>query len=101
MIAQPEWIDEELVGTHISIVEKKKKIRLEQLRFEEFHEGDTAQIMHIGPFSEEGPTIQKLHDFIRSMDGVRTGLHHEVYLSDIRRAKPENWKTIIRQPFQK
>ena len=55
--------------------------------------------MHIGPFSKEGPTVQKLHSFIKDSGKKIIGKHHEVYLSDIRRAAPEKWKTIIRQPM--
>ena len=58
-----------------------------------------AQIMHIGPFSTEGPTIEKIHNYIIESGNTISGLHHEIYLSDIRKGKPENWKTIIRQPF--
>ncbi|VAX38272.1 conserved hypothetical protein, partial [hydrothermal vent metagenome] len=58
-----------------------------------------AQIMHIGPFSEEGPTVEKIHAFIEESGSHRQGKHHEIYLSDIRRAAPEKLKTIIRQPM--
>jgi len=67
--------------------------------FELFAEGKALQIMHIGPFSEEGPTIEKVHSFIEDNGSQITGKHHEIYLSDIRRSAPEKWKTIIRQPM--
>ncbi len=79
--------------------EKKQLPALDKLRFERFHEGRAAQIMHVGPFSEEGPTIERLHDFIRQRCEL-TGKHHEIYLSDVRRANPEKWKTILRQPMK-
>ncbi|KPA11493.1 Bacterial transcription activator, effector binding domain protein [Candidatus Magnetomorum sp. HK-1] len=69
------------------------------MKFESLKEGKAAQIMHVGPFSEEGPTIEKLHYYIEESGGQRIGKHHEIYLSDIRRAAPEKWKTIIRQPI--
>jgi len=53
----------------------------------------------IGPFAEEGPTIEKVHNFIKENGFKLSGMHHEIYLSDIKRAAPEKWKTIIRQPF--
>ena len=56
-------------------------------------------ILHIGPFSEEGPAIEKVHQFITER-GRLSGKHHEIYLSDIRKADPSKWKTIIRQPMQ-
>ena len=58
--------------------------------------------MHLGPYSEEGPTVEKVHKFIESQGGTFDGhdkKHHEIYLSDPRKAKPENMKTVIRQPF--
>ena len=69
------------------------------MRFESFKEGTVAQIMHIGPFSEEGPTIEKVHSFIKEGGHKLSGQHHEVYLSDIRRAVPEKWRTIVRLPM--
>jgi hypothetical protein len=72
---------------------------VQRVRLERFAEGAAAQVMHVGPYASEGPTIQKLHDFITEQDYVRAGMHHEVYLSDPRRAAPEKLKTILRQPI--
>ena len=100
MIMQPEIVKARLVHEAIEQVRKKKDFTaLPKIRFEAFSEGKAAQIMHIGPFSEEGPTIQKVHDFIAEMKFKLSGKHHEIYLSDIRKAAPEKWKTIIRQPM--
>ncbi len=99
MILQPSFVSPDLIAATIAEVGKKKKLpALEKLRLEEFAEGRCAQILHIGPFSEEGPTIAKLHDFIAAR-GSLAGKHHEIYLSDIRRAAPAKWKTILRQPM--
>jgi hypothetical protein len=57
--------------------------------------------MHIGPYSEEPPTIIKLHEFIKEQGYELTGNHREIYLSDMRRTAPEKLKTIIRQPIKK
>ncbi|MCP5532443.1 MAG: GyrI-like domain-containing protein [Akkermansiaceae bacterium] len=100
MILQPDFVPEEMIRRAIGDVAEKKKLpAVEKLRLEEFHEGRSAQILHIGPFTEEGPTIQRVHDFIDARS-ARRGKHHEIYLSDIRRAAPEKWKTIIRQPME-
>jgi len=102
MIMQPEFITPELVETAIDEILKKKKLAAcPDVRFEKFNEGKAAQIMHIGHFSEEGPTIQKVRDFISENGFKLSGKHHEIYLSDIRKVNPEKWKTIIRQPFEK
>lgn len=99
MIMQPEIVTEHLVETAIEQVKQKKNPKaLSKIKFQGYKEGKVAQIMHIGPFSEEGPTVQKLHDYITENNGLLKGKHHEIYLSDIRKAAPEKWKTIIRQP---
>ncbi len=100
MIMQPEFVSAALVRDTIAEVKKKKDLpALTNLRFESFAEGRCAQILHIGPFTAEGPTIMKVHSFIVSM-GKLSGKHHEIYLSDIRKADPVKWKTIIRQPLR-
>lgn len=100
MIMQPPFVDGEIIDAAIAQVKRKKDIpAVSKLRFEAFHEGRCAQILHVGPFSEEGPTIERVHAFIEARTGL-AGKHHEIYLSDIRRADPQNWKTIIRQPMQ-
>ena len=100
MIMQPSFVTQDLVEQVLKEVkEKKNPAALPKLRWESFSEGRCAQIMHIGPFSEEGPTVQKVHRFIDTI-GKRVRKHHEIYLSDIRKAAPATWKTVIRQPLR-
>ncbi|MBJ6800521.1 GyrI-like domain-containing protein [Geomonas propionica] len=100
MVMQPDFITSALVDAATKEVQRKKKlVSLSLARFEAFKEGKAAQILYVGPFTEEGPTIEKVHSFIESSGSERRGKHHEIYLSDIRRAAPEKWKTIIRQPM--
>jgi hypothetical protein len=100
MIHQPEFAGDELIQCAIGAVGKKRELpALTKLRLEELHEGRCAQIMHVGPFSAEGPTIRRVHEYIDAQT-AKVGKHHEIYLSDIRRASPKNWKTIIRQPMK-
>jgi len=100
MIMQPDFVTIQIVGNAIDEVTKKKNpAAISKMRFESLSEGKCAQILHVGPFSEEGPTVQKVHQFIDSR-AKRTGKHHEIYLSDIRKAAPAKWKTIIRQPMR-
>lgn len=99
MIMQPDFVEPALIGDAIAQVRRRKRLAaVEELRLETFAEGPCAQTLHVGPFSEEGPTIQRVHDFIRAHSAL-TGKHHEIYLSDVRRAVPARWKTIIRQPM--
>ncbi len=101
MIMQPEYVNETLLKETIEIVKAKKgPLALDKLRFDSYHEGKSAQILYIGPYTEEGPTIQKIHKHIDDSAGELRGKHHEIYLSDARRTAPERLKTIIRQPFK-
>jgi len=99
MVNQPDCADDAVIEAALREAKRKKGLpALDALRLETFTEGTCAQILHIGPFTEEGPTIQRVHDFIAA-HGALAGKHHEVYLSDIRRAAPAKWKTVIRQPM--
>ncbi len=101
MIMQPKYATRNIVVAAVATLTKKKSLAaLSKARFEAFAEGIAAQTMHIGPFSEEGPTVKRVHDFIAACGCKRSGKHHEIYLSDIRRADPKKWKTIIRQPMR-
>jgi hypothetical protein len=73
---------------------------LERLRLERYAEGLAAQVLHVGPYSAEGPTIASLHAFIAEQGRELAGKHHEIYLGDPRRSAPEKLKTIIRQPMR-
>ena len=101
MIMQPKHVTKQIFEEAVEQVKKKKNpVALPKLRFENYNEGKAAQIMHIGPFSEEGSTIEKIHKFISANGYQLTKKHHEIYLSDIRKTAPEKLKTIIRQPFK-
>jgi hypothetical protein len=100
MILQPEFASQAVLQKAIDEVRRKKTLpAMAALRIEEFEEGPCAQTLHVGPFTEEGPTIQRVHEFIEARTAL-AGKHHEIYLSDIRRADPAKWKTIIRQPMK-
>lgn len=101
MIMQPDLITRDMVDeTAADVLKKKNPVALPSVRFEVLAEGAAAQIMHIGPFANEGPTIERVHDFIETSGCQRFGKHHEIYLSDIRKADPAKWKTVIRQPMR-
>jgi hypothetical protein len=102
MIRIPDFVTEDTVEEAKKNVKETKDIKeADKLKLETFHEGLSAQIMHVGPYSEEGPTGKKLHDFIRESGYKMRGLHHEIYMSDPRRVPPERLKTILRQPIEK
>ena len=100
MILQPDFISSEDVAAAFAEIKKKRNPpALDRIRFQEMHEGPSAQTLYIGPFADEGPTIERIHEFIHAHGKALRGRHHEIYLSDPRRTAPEKLKTIIRQPM--
>jgi hypothetical protein len=102
MIMQPDFITEELINKAIDEVETKKNpSSISKIRFEKFSERLSAQIMHMGPYGDaEASTVENLHNFIENSGYKRRNKHHEIYISDMRRTKPESLKTVIRQPIE-
>lgn len=100
MIMAPDFVSHQMFDKAREQVHRKKAPpALGLLRFESFQEGKAAQIVHFGPYSEEGPTIEKLHQFLAENGWKLRDKHHEIYLGDPRKTAPEKLKTIIRQPF--
>ncbi len=103
MIMQPEWVTDALFEQACTeVATAKEPPALSKIRLENYHEGLSVQIMHIGPYSEEGPTIHKLHhEFLPATNLLEAGKHHEIYLGDPRKVAPEKLKTVLRQPVRK
>jgi len=102
MIMQPEWVTAEMVErARADVARKKNPPALPKLRFEVYHEGLAVQILYIGPYAEEAPTIARMHAFAEDEGYALRGKHHEIYLSDPRRTAPDKLKTVIRQPVRK
>ena len=103
MIMQPDFITKEMFDRAVKqVAEKKNPKSLDKVRFAEYDEGRSAQVMYVGPYSGEGPTIMEVHDFIRENGGKideTNKHHHEIYLGDPRRTEASKLKTIIRQPY--
>jgi len=81
--------------------ETKNPPSFSKLRYEQYDEGSCVQIMYLGPYDDEPPTIKKMHQFAKENGYNLNGHHHEIYLSDPRRVDPEKLKTILRQPIIK
>jgi len=79
---------------------KKPLPAMEALRLETLHEGLSVQILYLGAYADEGPTIARMHQFIHQNGYQMDGKHHEIYLGDPRRTAPEKLKTVIRQPVK-
>ncbi|MFD6418316.1 GyrI-like domain-containing protein [Streptomyces sp. NPDC060194] len=102
MIVQPDWITEELFRAGLErAVARKAPAAADRVRFTRFEEGPCVQVLHVGPYDQEGPAIARMHDeFMPARHLKPRGLHHEIYLSDARRTAPARLRTILRQPVE-
>jgi hypothetical protein len=99
MIAVPDAVTAAEVAAAAGAAAKRRPLPAAgNVRLERFAEGLAAQIMHVGPYSEEAPTIERLHAFVAEQAYELRGRHHEIYLGDPHRTAPERLKTVIRHP---
>lgn len=99
MILQPDFIPRPEIQKIIRRVKVKSDFKdFPEVRVEKFQEGKCAQVLHLGPYAAEGPTVKRLHDFIAAAGCRLRGKHHEIYLGDPRRSAQEKLRTILRQP---
>lgn len=99
MIAQPDWISPEVADEALASARKKHLPALSLVRYERYREGRSAQILHVGSYDDEGPTIARLHEeFLPAHELAPAGRHHEIYIGDPRKTEPARLKTILRQP---
>jgi hypothetical protein len=103
MIMVPDWLGKKEFKEAVNTVRSKKPdIRVERLRLESLNEGLSVQIMHIGSYDDETPTLVKLHDQWLPANGLRETLkHHEIYIGDPRKTSAAKLKTVLRQPVTK
>jgi hypothetical protein len=101
MMMQPKQVTKAWVDKAMAAAKQKKDLpALAKVRFESYDEGRSVQVMHIGPYAAEAPTIARLHEFARDKGYSLRGKHHEIYLGDPRRTVPEKLRTVIRQPVR-
>lgn len=100
MIVLPDEATEDEIDERLAAARTKVEPAIaSSLRIERFEEGDVAQVLHVGPFSEERPSIERLHAGIAEAGFRERGKHHELYLGDPRRSAPERLRTILRHPI--
>lgn len=84
---------------------RKKKLDCSAAEYLTIDEGECVQIMHLGAFDDEPATVALMDEFVKANgyenDFSKTRLHHEIYLTDARKATPDKWKTVIRHPVKK
>ncbi|HEV7172606.1 GyrI-like domain-containing protein [Pedococcus sp.] len=100
MIRQAAPIDADVVAESIAQARTKGVPALDRMAFPTWEEGPCAQLMHVGPYAAEAPSLRRLHSAIHDAGMRARGRHHEVYLGDPRRSAPERLRTILRQPVE-
>ncbi|MEO8093704.1 MAG: GyrI-like domain-containing protein [Pseudolysinimonas sp.] len=100
MIRQPVPLPPELWQSVRSEAAKKKLPALPGVRLESFAEGPSVQVMYVGAYADEGPTIHEMHEWIAKNGYSERGHHHEIYLGDPRQSVSEKLKTVLRQPIR-
>lgn len=103
LISQPDWITTDMIDDAKDTASAKKNLdTIADIRHLILHEGTSAQVLHIGPYDDEAPTLARLHnEWLPAKQLRETGLHHEIYLSDPRRTDPGKLRTILRQPVRR
>ena len=98
----PDFLTRAMFKAAIEKTEKKFGAPPESLRMERYIEGRSFQILHIGRYDDEGPTLARLHNEVMPSQGFTFGgKHHEIYLNDARKTEPAKLKTVLRQPVKR
>ncbi|PID27473.1 MAG: hypothetical protein CSB55_08790 [Candidatus Cloacimonadota bacterium] len=101
LIRVPKFVNSEnFEQAKVNMIKKKRIEKIKEILLENITEGQCVQIMHVGSYSTESETINKIKDFMKKNGLVENGLHHEIYISDPRKTVPEKMKTILRQPVK-
>ena len=104
VIRLPDFITPKDVDWARTTASRKKKLDCSHVKFLSTEEGLCVQMMHIGPYDDEPATVALMNQYLADNGYVNdfssTRLHHEIYLSDVRKVAPEKWKTVIRHPIK-
>lgn len=100
LLLVPDWLGEADVEAALTRTAARREPpeALDRVRYAHLDEGPCVQTLHVGPYDEEGPVIERLHAAAVAAGRALTGDHHEIYLGDPRRTAPERLRTILRQP---
>ncbi len=105
VIRVPEFVTEKDFSWAVDTATAKKKRDFSDVRLIEVDEGLCVQCMHIGPYDDEPATVAAMHEFAEAqgyaLDFSSERRHHEIYLSDPRKANPAKMKTVVRHPIRK
>ena len=104
VIRLPDFVTRSDFDWAVNEAERKKKMNFSKAEFLTYDEGLCVQCMHIGPYDDEPSTVEQMHRYMEdqgyTLDITDQRLHHEIYLSDVRKVAPEKLKTVIRHPIR-
>lgn len=105
VIRLPDFVSKVDFDWAVEEAARKKKTDFSKVEFYTYDEGICVQCMHIGPYDDEPVTVEKMHKYMEeqgyTLDITDQRLHHEIYLSDVRKVASERLKTVIRHPIRK
>lgn len=105
VIRLPDFVTKEDLDWAKAEAERKKKTDFSKAEFLTYEEGLCVQCMHIGPYDNEPETVRTMDEYAGSLgyvtDITEKRMHHEIYLSDVRKTDPDKLKTVIRHPIRK
>ena len=105
LIRLPEFVTKDAFDWAIREATEKKQRDFSKVEFFSWEEGLCVQCMHIGLYDDELATVAAMEEYTKTqgyeLDFSHGRFHHEIYLSDVRRCKPEKLKTVIRQPIRR
>ncbi len=101
LIRMPDYVSEMVIlNAKNKFFQKTKNVLADEILPFQIPAGRAVQVLHLGPFNTEPETLTVLGQFITDNGLVKNGLHHEIYLSDFRKTKPEKLRTILREPVK-
>ena len=104
VIRLPDFVTRSDFDWAVNEAERKKKMDFSKAEFLTYDEGMCVQCMHIGSYDDEPATVEQMHRYMEeqgyTLDITDQRLHHEIYLSDVRKVAPEKLKTVIRHPIR-
>ncbi len=105
VIRLPDFVTRKDFDWAIEEAARKKKTDFSRVEFLTYEEGLCVQCMHIGPYDDEPATVRTMHEYMTAqgyaLDITDQRLHHEIYLSDVRRVAPAKLKTVVRHPVKR
>lgn len=105
LLPLPSFVSKEHFNWAVQQATLKKKMDFSKVKYFTYDEGLCVQCLHVGPYNDEPITVERMHAYMDhegfQLDITDERMHHEIYISDVRKTEPEKLKTILRHPIKK